>query len=275
MIELPEAAVLARQLEETIKGKEIIDVVVGFTPHKFAFYYKEPEEYVELLAGKKITGACHRGGLVEIQAEDRLLVMSDGANIKYLKPGSKLPAKHQLLIGFDDQSCIVVSVRMYAMLWCCPEGELLHEYYLTGKNRPNAFSDAFTRSYFLQLMEGEEMAKKSAKAFLATEQRIPGLGNGVLQDILYEAGIHPKKLIKTLTEEQKDRLYRQIGVTLSEMYGQGGRSTEKDLFGQPGRYITRLTSAVVNQPCSKCGTLIQKENYMGGSIYYCPECQPM
>lgn|GEM_PF-2077218 len=30
------------------------------------------------------------------------------------------------------------------------------------------------------------------KAFLATEQRIPGLGNGVLQDILWTARIHPK-----------------------------------------------------------------------------------
>lgn len=35
----------------------------------------------------------------------------------------------------------------------------------------------------------------SVKALLATDQRIPGLGNGVLQDILYNAGINPKSKV--------------------------------------------------------------------------------
>jgi hypothetical protein len=34
---------------------------------------------------------------------------------------------------------------------------------------------------------GQEVKKLSLKALLATEQRIPGLGNGVLQDILFKA----------------------------------------------------------------------------------------
>jgi formamidopyrimidine-DNA glycosylase len=42
----------------------------------------------------------------------------------------------------------------------------------------------------------------SAKAFLATEQRIPGLGNGVLQDILFTAGIHPKRKMAAISEEE-------------------------------------------------------------------------
>lgn len=275
MIELPEAAVLAKQIETVLKGKEITDVVVGFTPHKFAFFHGDTEKYTERLTGKKLTAACHRGGLLEIQAENMLIVLSDGANIKYLQPGSKLPAKHQLLIGFDDQSCIAVSVRMYAVIWCCPSKEIEHPYYLAGKDRPNAFSEAFTLSYFKELATDKAVSNKSVKALLATEQRIPGLGNGVLQDILYQAGIHPKKHVNELTEKEIEKLYQQIRMTLTEMFTQGGRNTEKDLFGNPGNYQTLLTSAAVNQPCCKCGSLIQKENYMGGSIYYCPQCQPL
>lgn len=275
MIELPEAVLLAEQLNATIKGKEITEVIVGFTPHKFAFYYQNPEEYAVRLAGKKITSACNQGGLVEIQAEDSTIVLSDGANIKHLEPQAKLPTKHQLLIGFQDQSCLVVSVRMYAMLWCFPDGELKSDYYLAGKERPNPFSSQFNKEYFFQLASSEILLNKSVKAFLATEQRIPGLGNGVLQDILYRAHIHPKTKLPFLTLPQKEELYTQIQQTLTEMYNLGGRDSEKDLFGIAGKYHTRLNANTAGQPCCNCGSVIQKENYLGGSIYFCPECQPL
>ena len=75
------------------------------------------------------------------------------------------------------------------------------------------------------------MQKLSAKAFLATEQRIPGLGNGVLQDILWYANIHPKRKISTLSAEQKHKLFRSVKTILAEMTELGGRDTERDLFG--------------------------------------------
>ena len=66
-------------------------------------------------------------------------------------------------------------------------------------------SDAFSKKYFLGLINDESAQKKSAKAFLATEQTVPGLGNGVLQDILYHAHIHPKKKIAALTDKEKEK----------------------------------------------------------------------
>ena len=54
---------------------------------------------------------------------------------------------------------------------------------------------------------------------------------------------------------------------------QGGRDTEKDLFGNAGGYKTILSKNTVNEPCPKCNTEIRKEAYLGGSIYYCPCCQ--
>lgn len=44
-------------------------------------------------------------------------------------------------------------------------------------------SEEFSKEYFMELINAEDAQKKTAKAFLATEQTIPGLGNGVLQDI--------------------------------------------------------------------------------------------
>jgi Formamidopyrimidine-DNA glycosylase len=110
---------------------------------------------------------------------------------------------------------------------------------------------------------------------LATEQRIPGLGNGTLQDILFNAGIHPKKKTQDLSEQQKEQLFFSIKNTISEMCELGGRDTEKDLFGAFGRYKTKLSKNTSGKPCDKCGSIVVKENYLGGSIYYCKECQPL
>ena len=29
----------------------------------------------------------------------------------------------------------------------------------------------------------------------------------------------------------------------------------------------------VGQPCTACGTTIEKASYLGGAVYYCPNCQ--
>jgi formamidopyrimidine-DNA glycosylase len=57
------------------------------------------------------------------------------------------------------------------------------------------------------------------------------------------------------------------------MADQGGRDTEMDLFGCPGGYKTILSKFTVDKPCLVCGTVIKKEPFMGGSIYYCGGCQ--
>ena len=56
----------------------------------------------------------------------------------------------------------------------------------------------YTFEYFWSLYPGNHK-KLTAKAFLATEQRIPGLGNGVLQDILWDAGIDPRFDMRSLS----------------------------------------------------------------------------
>jgi len=110
---------------------------------------------------------------------------------------------------------------------------------------------------------------------LATEQRIPGLGNGVLQDILFNVKMHPKKKVNMLSDKDKENLFKSIRATLSAMVSQGGRHTELDLFGHTGGYKTILSKNNVNKPCPVCRTIIKKEAYMGGSVYFCENCQTL
>ena len=272
MIELPEAAVLARQINETVTGKKITNAVAAQTPHKLAWYFGDPQEYKGLLTGRIISGATSYGGQVEIAASEANLVFSDGVNLRYFNKGAKLPDKHQLLLEFDDGSSLVGWVQMYGGLSAFQEGRNDNRYYLVAKEKPSPLSGDFDEDYFKSLFD-ENTAKLSLKAFLATEQRIPGLGNGVLQDILFNAKAHPKKRVGMLSFGDQQVLFGSIKNTLSEMTAKGGRDTENDLLGKPGGYGTRLSKNTVGQPCPVCGTLIKKEAYLGGSIYYCAGCQ--
>ena len=272
MIELPEAAVLAKQISKAVTGKRIKKVTAATSPHKFAWYYGDPKEYHGLLAGKAIGTAASYGGLVEISVSDATLLFGDGVNLRYYEAEEALPDKHQLWIEFEDGSSLVGSVRMYGGLWAFPAGRFDNKYYKISKEKTSPLSDAFDGTYFDSLFI-EKTNKMSLKAFLATEQRIPGLGNGVLQDILFNAKMHPKKKANTLSSKDKEELLDSLKLTLTQMVAGGGRDTEIDLQGKPGGYKTVLSRNTVNKPCLVCGTIIKKEAYMGGSIYFCPTCQ--
>ena len=273
MIELPEALNLAGQLNDTIHGKQVASVIVAQTPHKLAWYYGEPPKYSALLIGKIIEKANAYGGMVEIKAENANILLGEGAGIRFHRKDEPGPAKHQLLVEFDDHSAISVSIQMYGGIGVFLEGELDNIYYRVAKEKPSPFSQAFDRVYFDRLISAQEVQKLSLKALLATEQRIPGLGNGILQDILFNAKMHPKKKVNTLAETEKKALFNSVKNIISAMAAQGGRDTELDLFGCPGGYKTILCKNTVNKPCPVCGTGVKKEAYMGGSIYYCEKCQ--
>ena len=149
-----------------------------------------------------------------------------------------------------------------------------NRYYRAAKEKPSPFDKEFNMEYFLSLFDTVKPTL-STKAFLATEQRIPGLGNGVLQDILLNASIHPKRKLETFTDKDRENLFYSIKGTLSDMAEQGGRDTEKDFFGNPGGYKTKLSSKAAGNPCPRCGLTIEKESFLGGAIYFCRVCQPM
>ncbi|WP_300286013.1 zinc finger domain-containing protein [uncultured Alistipes sp.] len=277
MIEAPEARLLAMQLDRTIRGKRISEVIPLFSPHKFAWFDGDPDRYASLLVGRCVGGSRSLGGLVEIDADDRRLLFSDGVDLRFREPGAPLPSKHQLLIGFEDQSCFTASVRMYGGLFCFPAGAspegLYAPYYRSAKDKPQVLSEDFSLDYFLSLIGSSFVQGKSAKAFLATGQTIPGLGNGVLQDILFRAGLHPRTRIGSLPDRRRALLYESIRHTLREMLASGGRDTETDLFGRRGGYACILSKNTAGKPCPRCGETVRKESYLGGSVYYCPVCQ--
>ncbi|MFV0485116.1 MAG: DNA-formamidopyrimidine glycosylase family protein [Candidatus Saccharimonadales bacterium] len=273
MIELPEARTIAKDLRKEILGKTIVEVKGNFVDHKFTFYQPDPNSFAAILGGKKITNVIDRNYYIEIEAGDFSITFRDGANIRYLPPNSEEPKKSKLYLLFDDGSALNVTVQMYAFIGIFEKGSPTNnEYYDKELSGIGALDEKFTYAYFKSLIT-EETEKLSLKAFLATQQRILGLGNGVLQDILFFAHANPRTKVKDLPESRLKDIYDSIRQTLTTMIEQGGRDTEKNIYGNTGNYETIMSSKNYQNGCPACGGAIKKEAYLGGSVYYCPSCQ--
>lgn len=164
MIELPEAAALAAQINGTLKGKRILRAVANQSPHKFAWHTGDPAEYSDRLAGKVIGEAVGVGGNVETHAGD--MVLSVSAPIRYHAQGEKRPKKHQLLVEFEDGTAIHSTAQMWGGFFCFPaDGKGGFPDYDIAKERLSPLSEAFDRAYFDTLFDAET-PKLSAKVFL-------------------------------------------------------------------------------------------------------------
>jgi formamidopyrimidine-DNA glycosylase len=270
MIELPEAMVLSRQCNETLQGKIVEYVLVNSRPHKFAWYVNEGKDYQQLLEGKSFSYSVNIAGYLCLYFDDVQVIFHDGVNLSYfeMKVDHSL---HQLLIVFTDHSCLMATVAMYGGLYVTKKDVLPTPYMKASIEEIDCLNPAFTFDRFMSKVE----SKLSLKAFLATQQRFPGVGNGVIQDVLFRAGLHPKLKITDCSEVQLKTLYEKLVSVIRQMSLLGGRNNEKDLFGNLGGYEVLMTNSQLKNPCKNCMGNIVKENYMGGSIYYCPNCQPM
>jgi formamidopyrimidine-DNA glycosylase len=278
MIELPEALILARQFNDELKDKRIMSAIRGSSPHKFAFTGKFSNEEFASIVREKTIGFSHAEGWIILTAIDRGYVLSlgcGGERIQYHASQSTLPKKHQLLMNFVDGSCLTVTVSGWGEVRLLEESDLPNHPHIK-KDAISPLSEAFTYEYFNGLFADVPEGKiVSTKFFIVSEPGLWGVGNGCLQDILYRAKLHPKRQILNLSQEERRGLYDAIVQTLTQMVDSGGRDSERDLYDQPGGYRRILHSKSVGQLCRQCGTAIEKAQYLGGAVYFCPSCQKL
>ncbi len=276
MFELPEIINFCRQMNATLAGKTIFRGLLGNMPHKFVWYNRTPEEFQALTAGRVFGTARPRGRwlLAELNPGYVLVLGECGGKLLYHPPGSPPPPKYHLLIHFDDGSALSVTTQMWGAMELYERGREEERQYIRGM-RPTPIDTSFTLEYFNNLIDGLlQGEKRSCKSLLTQDQLIPGLGNSIAQDILFRSGLHPRRPLAELDSSQRCNLYGMIKDTVSEVVRQGGRNDELDLFGRPGGYERIMDSRAAGRPCPVCSTTVQKMAYLGGSCYFCPQCQP-
>jgi formamidopyrimidine-DNA glycosylase len=275
MIELPEATIIAGQISQHLKGKQIQSVTQGNSAHKFAFYSGTSGEYDNALKGRHILSAEPYGALILVSIEpDQVLVLGDGGErILYHKDETTIPKKHHLWLHFSDDTYLTVSIQAWGFVMLLPQSKVFEHPHI-GARQVTPLEDGFNLPHFERLFDDlKEDDARSVKYFLISEPAVRGVRNGFLQDILWHAHIHPRRRAVDLSADEKVALYNSIQDVMQRAVDLGGRDTERDIFDQPGGYHKVLDSRSVGKPCPNCGTPIEKIQFLGGACYLCPNCQ--
>jgi formamidopyrimidine-DNA glycosylase len=133
----------------------------------------------------------------------------------------------------------------------------------------DVMSDKFTRELFQDL--AAQHRRKQVRVFVNSHSILSSIGNAYADEILFEAGVHPKTFVGRLTSAQLSTLYDAIKSVLTR----GIASVEE--ARQPIHKKVRDHMQVRNrkgQPCPKCGTVIRREGVHGYDVFFCPHCQP-
>jgi len=124
----------------------------------------------------------------------------------------------------------------------------------------------FTRERFASLLRGR---RDQVRAFLLDKKALDSLGNAYADEVLFEAGIHPKTWCRSLSAEDAARLHAAIVAVMSAAVAEVARRDEAIEVKVRDFLKVRLRTE-----CPRCGSRIRKAGVRGMDAYFCPRCQP-
>ena len=277
-VELPEALLLAEQFTSSIRDKKIksYDVQDSEKLQKIGFMNKKLKDY-ERLVGCKVKEITHRGNVIRIQMNKKMnlvLCPDYGAKIFFHENEKTLPKKHHLKIGFTDGSYLTIRQTGMGLAYSATDQEA-KELYVMKRD----FSDIpspvgehdFTFEKFAELLD--EKGQNIKAAIVGKTAVVVGLSNAAFQEIIYKAGIHPKRNTSTLTDDEKHEVYDSMKQILNARICSGGKDNWLNLYGEPGRHTPVMGPNMKDKDCPACGASIEKIAHGGGHVYFCPRCQ--
>ena len=272
-LELPEILNISKQLDSTVKDKTINNVGLGsrcsgLIKLGMCNLDKRKDEIVNAT----INSVQTKGKWIFLEFNnDRFLMLGELiGKLLYHRNDSELPKNYHVLFEFDDNTSLSFQSSLYGFLEIVtPEQLKMHKY--AGNIGISPDDKNFTWLYFTDVLSGKE--NRPVKSLLGLQSDISGLGNVYINDILYEAKLHPKKKAAELADYEKKKVYKTITDIINSAIELKGSTQEVDLFGQPGKYIRIMDKESTNKECKRCGTRIIKMNILGSSSYLCPNCK--
>lgn len=270
--ELPEIAVIARQMNKEIAGKRIADIEAR-QPKNLDMPVKE---FVKTAKGKTVNNVSSKGKWIFIKLDPAYYMLINrgmNADLLYFTPNQKLPEKYQFKLTFTDKTGFTIQFQWFGYIHLVPEKNL-NKHKLIAQLGISPIDKEFTLEHFKNLLANK---KTGIKSFLIDQKNVAGIGNVYIQDILFKAKLHPNRKISTLSEKEINDLYNAIRDILNRSIQLGGLAYEKDFYGQKGKLTINefLVGYKTGKPCPTCKTSIEKIKTGSTSSYICSKCQPL
>jgi formamidopyrimidine-DNA glycosylase len=277
-IELAEALILAKQMNRGLLGKQIkaYQVENSLKLQKLGFINKDLSGFTRLIKGS-IQKVVSRGNVIRVKLDNGMnLILSPeyGGKITYHSENSVVPEKFHLKLDFADGSALTVTLTGMGVIQAFKDDELKHSYvYRRDFSATASPTDdkEFTFERFSKTLTNKNVNIKAA--IVGKDAAMVGLSNSAFQDILFRAGIHPKRKASSLSENEKHLLFNAIKQVVQLRIDAGGKEQFTDLYGKQGSYIPAMGPNMKDKTCSACGAKVEKLSLGGGQVYFCPQCQ--
>lgn len=277
-VELPEAYILASQMSKELQGKEIDSYVLQYCEklQRLGFVNKDASGF-DRVCGKKIESIQTRGLTIRVKLNsciNLILAPEYGGKILYHPDESTLPLKFHLLLRFQDDTTLTVTLTGMGVIQTLEDEELKQSYVY--RRDFSAVASPTEDSEFTLERFTEELAHKTVNiksALVGKDAVVVGLSNSAFQDIIYRAGIHPKRKASGLTKDQKQSLFQATKSLIQERISAGGKTQFIDLYGRPGNYTSLMGPNMKGKSCTKCSAKTEVISLGGGQVHYCPRCQ--
>jgi len=277
-VEFPEAYILSKQMSSELTGKEVSSCNLQdcLNLQNLGFINMYSSDFGRLCCGK-IQAVISRGNVIRIKLDNGLnllLAPEFGGKILYHTQKSALPSRFHLKVCFKDDSALTITLTGMGIIKALTDEELLCSYVYKRdfSQTPSPMDDEeFCFERFSKELASKNVNVKSV--LVGKTAVIAGLGNSAFQDIIYRAGIHPKRKASELNETDKHALYDAIKSVVQQRIKLGGKIQFSDLYGKQGGYIPAMGPNMKDKACTTCGTEVEKLSLGGGQIHYCPKCQ--
>lgn len=268
MPELPEVETIKTQIKNELIGKCLTSVEI--LDH--SFLKKQKYLNFDLLVSQRVKEILRKGKYLLFCFESHGLLWHLGltGNLILLNKALNTPDLKflRLVLHFEDRSLGYFDVRKFGKIRTFELGSVPEEIKSLGLD-----------AYEISLKDFSELVKKSKKnikVFLLEQRYVAGLGNIYADEILFRAGLSPKRTVDSLSREEVFRLFETMKKVLKEAISLRGSSVRDflDAEGRPGEFQkNHLVYGKRGFPCAVCNTPLSYEKIMQRGTTFCKVCQ--
>ncbi|MDO9591164.1 MAG: bifunctional DNA-formamidopyrimidine glycosylase/DNA-(apurinic or apyrimidinic site) lyase [Microcella sp.] len=298
MPELPEVEVVRHGLEPAVTGARV-EAVEVLDERSLRRHDGPSEDFIERLAGATLLGAVRRGKflwlpLASADGEPREalvahLGMSGQVLLRAVETQASAltrvrfalthPLHGPLRVDFVDQR-IFGSMAIDALL-PTPDGAAAG-YGMPLASIPSQVAhiarDPLDPAFDERLYRRRLAAKRTTvKRAMLDQTLISGIGNIYADEALWAARVHYDQPTETLSARKSGELLAEVRAVLRRALVEGGTSFDAQYVNVNGAsgYFSHSLRAYGQQgtPCTRCGKLIVREQFMNRGSHFCPRCQ--
>jgi formamidopyrimidine-DNA glycosylase len=257
--ELPDVETFRRYLDATSLHKEVVATDVDSS--RILGNVTAPELARELKGRTLDASRRHGKHLLAALDDGGWLTFHFGMTgyFEYFKHEEDDPEHDRLRLSFDNGFHLAyVCQRLFGEVDLVKDAD---EYVRRKELGPDALRVDFER--FRELMAGR---RGMAKSTLMNQKILAGIGNVYSDEILFQAGLHPRTPVASLDEDALRRLYDAM-VRVLETAVAARADPEK----MPRDYL--MTHRGPDGECPRCGEPLKEIKVSGRTAYFCPRRQ--